>query len=246
MPSIDSTTKISKAQGYDTDGNLQFVTRPYASGDKIAATWIYHDEFGRTSVVLTPGHVLEANATSETFNTSRYWYQPKLTLEQDPMGYITTTTFDTMNRSRSTDGHLRVTEQYDALGNVVRTTDGDGVSLVTTYDPFYRPCTRYYDNEITLYDGTKAKPTWKYEYDLVDRLQASTDPEQNRTEWDYDDIGRVLQKRFVEYGTSPSVVVQKSVYHDYTGPGSRRVTTTDVNGNSTTTFFGRRGKDCSR
>ena len=99
------------------------------------------------------------------------------------------------------------------MGHIVRQTDGDGVAVDTTYDPFYRPCTRYYETAVSLYDGTTAAPKRSYEYDAADRLQASVDPEGNRTEWDYDHIDRVLQQRFIEYGTSPFVVTQKSVYN---------------------------------
>lgn len=238
MPAIDPSTMISRARGYDVDGNLRFVTRPYAAGDNIAATWYFADEFGRNLVVLSPAHVLSADATASSYVVNRYWHQPRLTIDRDPVGQTCRTDYDTLHKQRTCEGIVRSSEKYDVLGNVISQTDGDGIEIVTTYDPFFRPCTRQYATPVELFDGSAKAPLWSYEYDNLDRLQASVDPEGNRTERDYDGIGRVLQQRFIEYGTAAPVVVQHSVFDDYSvSSGSRSVTTTDVNGNTTTTYL---------
>ena len=255
IPDIVAGTMISAARGYDVNGNLRFITRPYKTNDKgvtdtIAATWAYADEFGRSLVTLSPAHVASKDAKNTSYVPTSFWYQPKLIIERQrvkegspALDRTCLTTFDTTQTTRTCDGILRSHEEYDVLGHVVRETDGDGVAIDTTYDPFYRPCTRQYETAVTLYDGTAAKPKWSYEYDVDDLLQASVDPEGNRTEWDYDHVGRVLQQRFIEYGTSPAVVTRKSVYNDYTGAGgSRKITTTDVNLNATTTYLDGAGR----
>ncbi|MES2349857.1 MAG: hypothetical protein V4641_20025, partial [Pseudomonadota bacterium] len=176
--SVDAAGDVTE-QRYDTQGNVAATVR-YA---KPVATWQLTDLASSLTTQL---------ATSADDRTERYIYDRnhRLVYALDALGYLTETIYDAFGRVAATSayptpahptdytltavstakaaaGTPRVTGfDYDAEGNLVKSTDAMGVSESYGYDALGRK---------TSFTN-KLQQTWTYAYDSVGRLVLETAP----------------------------------------------------------------------
>ncbi|WP_327370360.1 DUF6531 domain-containing protein [Streptomyces sp. NBC_01217] len=170
-----STNQLSKTTTYtyDADGHLLSSTSPL--GNK--GTWTYDDD-GRQATAVDP----RGNATgaSPAQYTTTYGYDPSgnPTTVTDPLGNVTRT-------------------EYDAVGNVTRSTDADQRTttygynkldqLTTVTAPGDAATTYGYDTVGNVTGRTDANNhVTTYGYDAKHRLTSVTDPLNRATTYAYD------------------------------------------------------------
>jgi RHS repeat-associated protein len=171
--------------------------------------------------------ITDANGHTTTFEYDGF---DRLIEERDPLGHGPTYTYDDAGNVKTRTDALSqmtvytynavnwltnidypddsdVTFEYDAVGDVTRTTDKN-VDIHYTYDalnrlesasylPFDKTISYTYDlvgNRATMidYDGG----TTTYEYDDVNRLSTLTNPLNQVTTWEYDPAGQLTRKDY--------------------------------------------------
>ena len=158
---------------YDLAGRL--VQTTYADG---TFTSQGYDVLGRLT-----------SKTDERGSTTTYGYEPgcectdRLTTMTDPLGRVTSTTYDGMGRKTSTTdpaGH-QTQYAYDLRGHLIETDFADGTATHDTYDALGR--------RTASADQTGA--TTHYGYDAEGQLVSVTDPLAHLTQYAYDADGNL-------------------------------------------------------
>jgi YD repeat-containing protein len=217
--SIDAAGDVTE-QRYDTQGNLAAVVR-YA---KPVATWQLTDLTSSLTTQL---------ATSADDRTEHYIYDRnhRLVYAIDALGYLTETTYDAFGRVAATStyptpahptdytlaavntakaaaGTPRVTSfDYDAEGNLVRSTDAMGFSESYGYDALCRK---------TSFTN-KLQQTWTYAYDSVGHMVLETAPAvdaypNGATNWASQPPKSVALKTAMAYDTLGNLVTRTEGY----------------------------------
>ena len=109
----------------------------------------------------------------------------------DPLGHVTSYTFDTLNRLVKTTNALAgvTSTSYDALGNVAAVTDPLGRTTQSVYDNLSRKI-----QTIQPDPGTGGgSPVTQFAYDADGNLLSTTDPLGHVTKSVYDALNRVTQ-----------------------------------------------------
>ncbi|NDC75610.1 RHS repeat protein [bacterium] len=164
-------------------GYVDTLTRiTYPSGRKIERTY---DASGLL-LTETDGAGTAAAATS----TRVYSAAGDLASQSDPLGHVTSHTYDLLRRRLTTTDPLsRVTTfTYDAVGNPLTTTRADGALTTSTYDVRNRLATR----------TDAAANVIAYAYDPDGRLASLTDARSAVTTWTYDLAGRLTRKTYAD------------------------------------------------
>ncbi|MCD4782855.1 MAG: hypothetical protein K8T10_03380 [Candidatus Eremiobacteraeota bacterium] len=108
---------------------------------------------------------------------SYYNIESNVTQENDALGRVISSTDE--------DGNTTYYE-YDADGNLLKTTNPNGDISTSTYDSLGRLI------ETSDFEGNVTR----YEYDVMGRTTKITDPDGNETSYEYDDLGRVTKTTY--------------------------------------------------
>jgi RHS repeat-associated protein len=176
---------------YDPRGNVATVKT--ASDPRNITTSYEYDRLGRQT-----NKTLDAGGAMERQYVTRYDAAGNVLVEQDPSGAVgsgetvqTVHEYDRLGRLvkttlpdpdglASTPNGLITTFVYDAVGNLIRQTNGEGETTRTSYDA--------QGHTISETDGNG--DTTRYRYDSEGNLRAVTDAEQNVTKYTYDGLNR--------------------------------------------------------
>ncbi len=131
--------------------------------------YVYDGEGNQTKIINRNGRRREFTYDALSRLTEERWYDPDGSLVRtiastyDARGNLQsitdpdskyTYTYDTLNRVTSVDNadtpdmpHVVLSYQYDAIGNVLRTSDNLGVSVVSTYDDRNRLASRWWEGD---------------------------------------------------------------------------------------------------
>ncbi|QKV74196.1 LamG-like jellyroll fold domain-containing protein [Amycolatopsis sp. Hca4] len=195
----NGTTDLVTSWTYDQRGVLTSTTDPRGTGYTTDYT---HDALGRLTTTTAPTTSVEtgggAPVQARPISQTGYDTFDEPTSTSDPDGNITTDTYDA-------DGELLAVSSpaytppgtttsitptssrtYDALSNVLTSTDPLNNVTTNTYDQLSRLARK----SLPAAGGTT--PVWHYGYDLDGDLLSATDPTGARHEATYDPAGEQL------------------------------------------------------
>ncbi len=182
---------------YDKVGNVLSITRHGETTAQNRTTSFQYDRLNRKVTEIAP-----APSSTSGSPVTRYRYDLAGNLEAtiDPLGRITSNTYDALGRLCTTtspdpDGlqgplpALISTFRYDVVGNLLSTTDHLGRTTTSTFDSRNRVVA------ITQPDADLADyflaPVTRYSYDLVGNRIQETDALGNTTDFVYDNLNRL-------------------------------------------------------
>lgn len=185
-----------------------------------------------TGLNLTTTYEYGTNSGGWSFRSDGF----KSTRTTDPRGYVTIHTYDNIYRTVSTskeyeapgDGagaFATTSTTYDAVGNVLTSTDPRGQVTASTYDALNRPVT------VTLANGTSYAQTTQYYYTSELKWKSvmfvGTTSERS-SETDYDTAGRAIKEWSPEPATG---LVNRSAPGNPTIGSPMTESVYDANGN---------------
>jgi RHS repeat-associated protein len=209
----DGSQTLTTSHTYDQRGLRTTTTDPrgnVSGADKQAYTTRFgSDEAGRQTTTTGPAVQAESNGSpAQTVNPVEvvgYNTFDEPVAAKDPLGNTTRTAYDRVGRPTTVTspaytppgGGAAITPvtraRYDALGNVVETTDPSGNATRFSYDRL---------NRLVKWDEPAAtnddRATWRYTYTRAGELLSVTDPTGARTESTYDDLDRQVTLTQVE------------------------------------------------
>lgn len=164
-------------------GYVDTLTRiTYPSGRKIERTY---DDSGLLLTEIDGAGTAQAATTTLAYSASG-----ELASQTDPLGQVTSYTYDLLRRRVTTTDPLnrQTTFSYDAVGNTLTTTRADGAVTTSSYDVRNRLATQ------TDAQGNVIA----YSYDPEGRLATLTDARSALTTWTYDLAGRQTRKTYAD------------------------------------------------
>jgi len=175
-PGDASTTTFDT---YDLDGENISETPPQPAGSSgsTTTTWQF-DALGDMTEKVDP------TVPGGQSPVTQYFYNAdqELVQEIDPLGRVQTNTLDGLGRTTASTSFTGVTEQfgYDALSNLITTTDSSG-TVTNTFDALGR--------ETKTVD--QASGTTTMGYNLLGSMTSLVDPSNNQTTWQLNGLNRV-------------------------------------------------------
>ena len=176
---------------YDDAGNLRYVTAPDPNdGDPDGVeTEFQYDERNRLT------HRIEEVGGEDSTTVYQYYANGQLQYLTDPAERVTTYAYDETgwltnvtgpdpDNAPGGDEPASMAYAYDALGNLLATTDALGYSTFRVYD--------YGSRLVADYDQNMGATT--YGHDLVGNLLSLTDPVGARTDYAYDGLNRLVSE----------------------------------------------------
>ncbi|ALG06950.1 hypothetical protein AOZ06_08455 [Kibdelosporangium phytohabitans] len=223
--------RLVTARTYDQRGLVTSVTDPRgtAPGANRAAYTanITYDELGRPVVATAPPTMVEQNGTTPAVkraeSTTGYSTFGEATDVRGPDGRTSRVGYDKLGRPVETTlpdytppgatQPIKATArtEYDALGNVIATTDPKGAVSRFVYDQMNRVVSRTAPHPDT---PGEAGGAWQYTYTRVGELLSATDPSGARTESTYDDLGRPVTATTFERKPTPATLTGTLTYND--------------------------------
>lgn len=192
-PSEETITSTA----YDRVGNVLSVTRHGETAAENRTTSFQYDRLNRKVAEIAP-----APSSTSGSPVTRYRYDLAGNLEAtiDPLGRITSNTYDALGRLWTTispdpdglQGPLSAPAsifRYDVVGNLLSTTDHLGRTTTSTYDSRNRVVS-VTQPDADLFDHFSA-PMTRYTYDLVGNKTQETDALGNTTDYVYDNLNRL-------------------------------------------------------
>lgn len=182
---------------YDKVGNVLSITRHGETSAQNRTTWFQYDRLNRKVAEIAP---VPSSTSSSPVTRYRYDLAGNLEATIDPLGRITSNTYDALGRLWTTtspdpdglQGPLSApmsTFRYDVVGNLLSTTDQLGRITTSTYDSRNRVLS------ITQPDADLSEdfsaPVTRYTYDLVGNKIQETDALGNTTDYQYDNLNRL-------------------------------------------------------
>ncbi|MFI1017525.1 polymorphic toxin-type HINT domain-containing protein [Streptomyces sp. NPDC020965] len=205
---------------YDQRGLPKSKTDPGGAKTEYA-----YDELGRAISATAPAVQTESHGstpvTSRPTTYTGYNTFGAVTESMDALGHVNRTTYDRVGRAITASAPAytppgatqpvtpTVTNRYDALGNVVESTDPEGRVSKFTYDR---------QNRLTVKDlpvgtGTE-RAEWKYSYTRTGEVLSVTDPNGARAETTYDDLDRPVTATQIERKPLPAAYTARYEYDD--------------------------------
>ena len=195
--SLTASPETITSTTYDKVGNVLSITRHGETTAQNRTTSFQYDRLNRKVAEIAP-----APSSTSGSPATRYRYDLAGNLEAtiDPLGRITSHTYDALGRLRTTtspdpdglQGPLPApvsTFRYDIVGNLLSTTDQLGRITTSTYDSRNRVLS-VTQPDADLSDYFSA-PVTRYKYDLVGNKIQETDALGNTTDYVYDNLNRL-------------------------------------------------------
>ncbi|RKE05089.1 RHS repeat-associated protein [Streptomyces sp. TLI_171] len=215
----------TSTQAYDTAGRPTVTTGPLVTAET-------YDPATRTT----------APVAVRAVTTTGYDSFGDVTATRDPLGTVTTNTYDLDGRRTATTGSAytdprtgttftpTVATAYDALDRITSSTvDPSGLALTTASR--YDQLGNLVERKQPAVAGTT--PTWTYTYDLESEPLAAVSPMGGRTEATYDDLGRRITATQIERQPTPVALTSTFGYDD---AGNQTTSTLPKGGTTKTTY----------
>ena len=202
---IDDPTGNYTEMDYDSLGRVKSTrnARGYY-------THYTYDENNNITSITRPADGVTPGGAGDIKIVNTYDASDNLATTTDPLGHLTTFTYDVLNRKTAetytVGGQQRVRRfEYDAMGRLYRTIDEKNNAtesrfdargkLLKEIDPLTQSVTYTYDgngNVLTVTDAANRKVT--YTYDALDRKISSLDSEGNTERFEYNEQGLLKSK----------------------------------------------------
>ena len=199
---------------FDSRGNTQAVSQPYASGDTLYWTTNTFDWSNRVVTTQNP------DASSRTMD---YLLAASVPIGNDagnvPLSAVrltdelgrtsiavTSTRGKVIHHNRET-ANVKEWHSYDAFGRLIGVQDNIGATWSYTYD--------LAGNRLSVSDPDLGN--WSYVYDQANRLTSQTDARGMITAMSYDNIGRALSRTIVSPVVADPVLAQNTYDEQRTG-----------------------------
>jgi RHS repeat-associated protein len=186
-PLQENGVQATSARSYDSFGHLVSQTSPYGNGFSSYTTTMAYDLLGRVTQRYRP-----TSASNPTPEYTNYTYQGRTFTVQDPRGYTTIRQSDALGellRVTDPDGVSKTTYAYGPFGNVQAIGDPTGNTITRTYDSLGYHLTGSSDSD---------RGTWVYQYDSLGELLKVRDAKTAAPSWtqqlSYDALGRTLTR----------------------------------------------------
>jgi len=183
---FDGINVIYVSRNYDSRGRLHFESVPsYNLANNIGTTFSY-DDFGRPLSTIHPVGTSSVDYGNEFSVTFTNQINQTKTEERNALGEL-------IGTYENGNSNLKTTYGYDAVGNLTRTTDMDGVDTsLIDYDLLGR--------KVELNDSDMG--IWIYDYNALGELVEQTDAKLQITQIYYDQLGRKIKR--IETGGNPT------------------------------------------
>ena len=171
--------KIYKDTVYNKIGKVYKEYIPYFE-DESASEFVetQYDDLGRIVKIIKP----DAKGRLVEFTTS---YNDFEITKTNPKGNSKTTTYDALEKKIKVEDSITYRNyEYDAIGNLVLTTDKDDNKIIMEYDVF--------GHKTSMNDPDMGN--WSYKYDALGQLKEQTDAKGQITTFEYDELGRKTKK----------------------------------------------------
>jgi len=172
---------IIKEIVYDAAGRVKKKSQPYFNGDTVHWITFDHDVLGR---------VVKTNRPDSTSLTTDY--DLRTTTYTDGNGNWKTEVKDVYGRltrvseSNNKSLYAITNYEYDAIGNLIKTTDAQSNETTITYDTLGR--------KLSMNDPDMGE--WSYTYDANGNVITQTDSKGKKTTFIYDALNRMTKKDF--------------------------------------------------
>ncbi|MFF2658413.1 LamG-like jellyroll fold domain-containing protein [Kitasatospora sp. NPDC058032] len=226
-----------------------------ADPDAYTSTQAY-DALGRPTITAGPLVTAEtydpatragAPTAGRARTTTGYNTFGEVTATRDPLGTVTTHTYDLAGRRTATTGTAYIdprtgtgftptaTTVYDALDRITSSTvDPGGLNLTTSNR--YDQLGNLVEQKLPAVGDTV--PTWTYSHDLNGEPITATSPLGSRTEATYDDLGRRISATQVERYPVPVALTSTFGYDD----AGNQITSTQPKGGITKATYNAAGQ----
>lgn len=183
VPSTGSAKTIFVDTTYDYRGRKSTVTKPYASGTAPVVATSFYDALDRVVQIQVPS-VDETGANVTTVTTSAY--NGLVTTMTNPKGQQTISIKDGAGHLRQVTDALGgvINYTYDAIGQLIQTSDSAGNTTGIVYDVQGRK-TSINDPDLGL---------WRYHYYSTGEIKDQTDANGNVVSFKYDKLGRRIER----------------------------------------------------
>jgi RHS repeat-associated protein len=168
---------------YDNLGRKIKTSTPYFDGETPEYIEYEYDEANRLVRVESPA--FDNNTAVETIE-----YEGFTTIKTNAKGQTKITEINAIEKVVKIDDGSTIEYQYDAIGNLIKTTDAKNNEILIAYDIF--------GNKVSQNDPDLGK--WTYAYNTLQQLVSQTDANGNTTSFAYDKLGRVT-KNVTKEGT---------------------------------------------
>ncbi len=206
---LENTTRfVIDGRGFQTEIHYADGTRTTTTFDDRGQAIAITDQLNRTTVYEydSVGRLTTVVDALDQHTKFSYDEMGNLVRQEDARSHVTRFEYDGLGRQTATvlpalDGQepFRSTVQYDAIGNIVGTTDFNDDQIVYTYDIRNRLISKSFpDGSFTRFtytlNGERATVTdsrglTQFEYDERDRLLFRTDPDGAQIGYNYDVAG---------------------------------------------------------
>ena len=172
---FDGTSVIAKDTQYDSLGRVYRTSLPYYANQTPQWSTVTYDSLSRVLITTAPDGsqvLMGYNGLTTTITNALNQTQTKIKNSQGQLVKV----IDAQNNA--------LIYQYDAIGNLVATTDPKGNVVSLTYDLRGRK-TQMVDPDMG---------TWTYEYNAFGELTKQTDAKSQVTTMAYDKLGRMTSR----------------------------------------------------
>jgi len=224
---IQCTEKDDKGYKKITKTTYDAKGRPLTQIDsKDNTTTQSYDCFGNCFRIQFPGALDETSAYYAPSTLFEHDIQGNLISHIDPLGYKTTTTYNTLRKPIKIDypDGSTIRHIYNTNGTLAKTIHPDGTEDHYTYDHFHRMRSK---QTFSLNQEFLSQEEWTYD---TFHLRSYTNPEGLKTVYTYDGAGRKIKEqagtRVLQYTYDSLGNLEKTTCGGYT-----KVTLHDVEGN---------------
>ncbi|MFI6639383.1 polymorphic toxin-type HINT domain-containing protein [Streptomyces sp. NPDC050504] len=216
----NGTAPQTTEYGYDQRGLTTWAKDPEGNVTDYA-----YDELGRSLSATAPSVQTETSGSAPVAarpsSYTGYDTFGAVTQTQDALGNVSRTAYDQLGRAVSasspaykapgTDTSVTpsIANRYDALGNVLETTDPLGRVTTFAYDRQNRMTAK----DVPVGSGDE-RARWKYSYTRTGQLLSVVSPTGSRSEATYDDLDRMVTSTQIERKPVPAAFTSRSEYDD--------------------------------
>ncbi len=251
----DEAGAIWNTRLWARDGSLRFRSGPFRRGEVPTFEWTFYDERRRLVRRVLPNHAysgvenvagvaLGGSPGTVEFVTE---YDVGVNRTTEPGGRVCAEFYGTLSKRRECAGIERGSSRFDAVGNIVSTTNAEGIQTVFAYDDFFRVESETTLTRLETCDGPVTDPTARYDYNHLDQIVAKSLPNGTRFLWERDDLGRlvaaVAEPSEGPDGERTRLVLNRWEYVDGApqgtelAPAGRAIVEIDPNGNRAMRFL---------
>ena len=164
---------------YDEFGNVVKTSSPYSNGETKEYSYIKYDKYQRTIEVDSP-----APNNQRAISTNEY--DGYTLLNTNAKGQVKSTLKNVIGKVVKIEEELSAYQlySYDALGNLLKTTDSKGNEIVLEYD---KRGNKTHQNDPDMGE-------WDYRYNSLGQLISQTDAKGQTTSIKYDILGRKISE----------------------------------------------------